>query len=68
MEFQPKRAIILFLFITLVLFAQGVWWVTFMAILTDEKVEMAVSLGADEEFIESMHNEEISRQMMIGTE
>jgi signal transduction histidine kinase len=68
MEFRPKRAIILFLFITLVLFAQSVWWITFMAILIDEKVEMAVSLGADEIYVENMHNEEISRQMMIGME
>ena len=68
MEFRPKRAIILFLFITFVLFAQSVWWITFMAILLDEKVDMAVSLGADEVFIEKMLTEEISRQMMIGME
>jgi len=68
MEFRPKRAIILFLFITLVLFAQSLWWIIFMARLLDEKVEMAVSLGADEIYVENMHNEEISRQMMIGSE
>lgn len=64
----PKKALILFLSIALVLIAQGVWWVILMARLFDEKVDLAIELGASEEFVQHLHDEEIARQMMIGSE
>lgn len=39
-----------------------------MARLIDEKVDMARQLGADGEFVQRMHQEEISRQIMLGSE
>jgi len=65
---SPRTALILFSLLLIFLIAQGVWWITFMAILVDEKVEMATQLGASPEMIEEIHAEEISRQIMIGIE
>ena len=58
------------LFIAMIVFllAQGIWWVVFMARLVDEKVSLAAELGASPEFIEAIHQEEISRQIMVGLE
>ncbi|KAA3636367.1 MAG: sensor histidine kinase [Calditrichaeota bacterium] len=39
-----------------------------MAKLLDEKVEIATELGADRDYIAVIQAEEISRQMMVGTE
>jgi signal transduction histidine kinase len=64
----PKTGFILFVSLTVVLFIQAAWWVTFMAILLDEKVDMAVQLGADPAFLEKIHQEEVSRQIMLGME
>ena len=64
----PRTGFILFISMTVVLFVQAAWWITFMAKLLDEKVDMAVELGASEAFVEQIHNEEISRQIMLGME
>ena len=68
MKLAPKSALTLFLFMAIVLLAQAVWWVVFMAKLTDEKVDMARELGGSPEFVEQIHQEELSRQIMLGTE
>jgi len=64
----PKTGFILFISLSVVLFIQAAWWITFMAILLDEKVDMAAQLGADQAFVENIHQEEVSRQIMLGME
>lgn len=68
MKLAPKSALTLFLFMVVVLFAQAVWWVFFMAKLTAEKVDMATQLGGSPQFVEQIHKEEFSRQIMLGSE
>ncbi|HWR82196.1 MAG TPA: HAMP domain-containing sensor histidine kinase [Candidatus Deferrimicrobium sp.] len=65
---SPRTALILFVIMVVFLFAQGLWWVIFMAQLVDEKVDLAERLGGTSEFIERIHREEISRQVMLGME
>ncbi|MDF1545132.1 MAG: HAMP domain-containing sensor histidine kinase [bacterium] len=65
---NPRTALILFLSIVVVLVAQAAWWIVFMAKLLDEKVKMAADLGASEEFLKAVHEQEISRQIMLGLE
>ncbi len=65
---SPKRALILFIAITTVLIGQAAWWVVFMARLVDEKVQMAIDLGADQSFVDMVHQQEIRRQIMVGSE
>lgn len=64
----PKRALTLFIAITVVLVAQATWWIIFMARLVDEKVQMAIDLGADPSFVDLIHQQEIRRQIMVGSE
>ncbi len=68
MRFSPKSALALFLFMALTTLALAVWWIIFMAHLVDEKVEIAQELGASPEMLERIHQQEISRQMMLGME
>ncbi|PWB75117.1 hypothetical protein C3F09_03030 [candidate division GN15 bacterium] len=68
MKLAPRSALALFLFMVVVLFAQAVWWVFFMAKLTAEKVEMAAQLGGSPELVEQIHKEEFTRQIMLGSE
>ncbi len=68
LQLSPRAALWLFILITTTLIAQAAWWITFMARLTDEKVDLAIDLGADPEFVARLHDEEISRQIMLGTE
>ena len=63
-----KNAFYLFIALGITLVAMGVWWITLMATIIDEKVELAEELGASQELIQQIHDEEISRQMMVGTE
>ena len=65
---SPKGAFVLFLLVGIVAFAQAVWWIVFMAGLVDEKVEIAEQLGADPQFVQQLHDQEISRQIMVGME
>ena len=63
-----KKDLLLFLFLTLVILAQALWWIIFMARLVDEKVDLAAQFGADEQYVEILHQQEISRQVMVGLE
>jgi len=63
-----RWALGLFILVLLFLIAQAVWWVSFMAILVDEKVELALELGASPEVVARIHQEEVSRQVMVGME
>jgi len=65
---SARTALGLFIAMTVVVVALAAWWIVFMAQLTDEKVEMAESLGADDEYVEAMHQQEIRRQIMLGME
>ena len=68
LKITAKRAFPLFVTIVVLVLAQATWWVIFMARLLDEKVSMAHALGATPEFVEQMHQEEIKRQIMLGSE
>ena len=68
MNLTPRKALIIFAALVVFLFAQAFWWVTFMERLADEKVDIATELGASAEYIDLLHQEEISRQIMIGLE
>ncbi len=68
MTLSPRAAFVLFISITIVLFAQAVWWIAFMARLVNEKVDMAAELGASKEYVAEVHRQEISRQIMLGSE
>ncbi|MFH2050301.1 MAG: HAMP domain-containing sensor histidine kinase, partial [bacterium] len=57
-----------FIGLAIVVLSQSVWWIVFMARLVDEKVELAQLFGADEDYIEKLHQQEIIRQIMIGSE
>ena len=63
-----KKAFVLFICITVLLIGQAVWWITLMAKLFNEKVDMVKSLGADASYLKLIQEEEISRQVMIGLE
>lgn len=65
---RRTKDLVLFLSLTIVILAQAVWWIVFMARLVDEKVELAREFGADEIFLKQLHDQEISRQMMVGLE
>jgi len=67
-KLTPKTALILFIGLAIVVLSQSVWWIVFMARLVDEKVELAQLFGADEDYIEKLHEQEIIRQIMIGSE
>ncbi len=68
MKLAPKSALTLFIFMVVVLFAQAVWWVVFMAKLTAEKVDMARQLGGSPELVKQIHEEQFARQIMLGSE
>jgi len=65
---SPKGAFVVFLLLAIVAFAQGTWWIVFMAGLIDEKVEVAERLGADPAYIDQLHDQEVGRQVMVGME
>ncbi len=65
---SSKRALIIFIALVLFVIAQSVWWVVFMARLVDEKVDIATELGGSPDYVEAIHQEEITRQVMLGTE
>lgn len=65
---SPKIALYLFIFLTVVLVAMSVWWITLMAQLLNEKVDLAHELGATDERIQLIQDEEIKRQVMVGLE
>lgn len=65
---SSKTALIVFVLLSVAVLALAVWWVIFMAQLVDEKVKIATELGASPEYILLLHDEEVSRQMMVGME
>lgn len=65
---SSKAALIVFVLLSVAVIAMGVWWVIFMARLVDEKVKIASELGASPDYIALLHDEEVSRQMMVGME
>jgi signal transduction histidine kinase len=65
---RRTKDLVLFLSLTVVILAQAVWWIIFMARLVDEKVELARQFGADPAFVEQLHDQEIGRQTMVGME
>lgn len=65
---SPKSALIVFIVLVVYVLAMVVWWIIFMAELTAEKFKMAAQLGATPEYVEALHRQEISRQIMLGME
>jgi signal transduction histidine kinase len=65
---SSRAALVIFIVLTVVAFAQAVWWTAFMARLVDEKVEIAEQLGASQKMIADISSQEIQRQIMVGTE
>lgn len=64
----PRAALVLFIVLATVVLAQAVWWIVFMARMVDEKVDIAVELGAAPDYVEQIHDQEIQRQIMLGME
>lgn len=64
----PRAALVLFIVLAVVILAQAVWWIVFMAQMVDEKVEIAVELGAAPDYVEQLHDQEVGRQIMLGME
>lgn len=65
---SSRAAFIWFVILVVVAIAQATWWITFMAILVDEKVEIAEQLGAGSQLVETIRQQEIHRQVMVGLE
>jgi len=65
---SPRAALTMFVALVVFVLAMATWWIIFMAKLTNEKVEIARKLGADAEFLEELHRQEIVRQIMVGSE
>jgi len=65
---SSRAALIWFIVLVVVAIAQATWWIAFMAILVDEKVEIAQELGASPEMVESIQTQETRRQIMLGLE
>lgn len=63
-----KAALIIFVVLVVFVLAMAAWWIIFMAQLTDEKVEIAQELGAAPEYLDQLHEQEIARQKMVGSE
>ncbi len=63
-----KAALIIFMVLVVFVLAMAAWWIIFMAQLTDEKVEIAQELGAAPEYLDQLHEQEIARQKMVGSE
>lgn len=65
---SQRTALWIFILLVIFILAQAVWWIVFMAELTNEKVDMAKELGGSPEYVENMHQQEVGRQVMIGFE
>lgn len=68
LRLSPRSALMIFLTLAGFTLAMVAWWVILMARLTDEKVDIAEELGAAPEYIERLHQQEIKRQIMVGSE
>ncbi len=67
LNLSPKTVLGIFIFLVVFVLVQGTWWVVFTAQLVNEKVEMAEQLGADQQYVEDIHRQEVSRQIVIGS-
>lgn len=65
---SSRAAFVWFVILVVVAIAQATWWIAFMAILVDEKVEIAEQLGGDLALVETIREQEIQRQIMVGLE
>jgi signal transduction histidine kinase len=65
---SPRAALNMFIALVVFVLAMATWWIIFIAKLTNEKVEIAKKLGADQTFVEELHRQEIGRQIMVGSE
>ena len=68
LSLTPKIALAMFLVVVVVALAQATWWIVFMAHLVDEKVDMAIEMGAGEAAVEALQSQEVRRQVMVGME
>ncbi|MEW6051314.1 MAG: HAMP domain-containing sensor histidine kinase [Candidatus Zixiibacteriota bacterium] len=68
MKLSPRAAFILFVSMVAFALAQALWWIIFMARVVGEKVDIAKELGGSPELVEQIHRQEITRQIMVGTE
>lgn len=67
-KLSPRTALVLFISMVAFAFAQAVWWIIFMARVVGEKVDLARELGGAPELVERIQRQEITRQIMVGTE
>lgn len=67
-KLSPRTALVLFLAMVAFAFAQAVWWIIFMARVVGEKVDLARELGGAPELVATIQRQEITRQIMVGTE
>jgi len=68
LRLSQKSALIIFLALVGFALAMVTWWIILMARLTDEKVDLAAELGAAPQYVEHLHQQEIERQIMLGSE
>ena len=68
LRLSQKSALIIFLMLGGFALTMVTWWIILMARLTDEKVDLAAELGASPQYIEYLHQQEIDRQIMVGSE
>jgi signal transduction histidine kinase len=67
-KLSTRGALILFIVMAVAAFGQAVWWIIFMAHLVNVKVDMAQELGASAAYVQAIHEQEIGRQIMLGSE
>jgi signal transduction histidine kinase len=68
MKLSQRSALIIFLTLAGFTLAMVTWWVILMARLTDEKVDLAAELGASPEYVNLLQEQEVGRQIMVGSE
>ena len=61
LNITSKFALYLFMTLTVVIIAMGIWWITLISHVMDEKVELAEQLGAEQSIIDQIHEEEIAQ-------
>lgn len=68
MRLSQRSALMIFLGLAVFALSMVTWWIILMARLTDEKVDMAVEFNASPEYSERLYEQEIRRQIMVGSE
>jgi two-component system, OmpR family, sensor histidine kinase CiaH len=68
MNLSPRLALWLFTVMVVFQLAQTIWWVVFMNRLLNEQVEMAIQLDGTAGIVESIQQQGIDRQIMVGLE